>query len=329
MILLVVLSLLLIALLTVLFVPIRYMVNIEHGNELFVQGRAGWLFRFIFSRFSFIEGKLHICVRVFGFLLYDNLKEKSPKEKKKRTKKSVKKKKATKTQKTAPETLTKDSIYKSKDEEESKESETVSVILDVGKEIMLQQDKADEHQDDTTDAAKDDDRLKIEEDEKPSFLKKILLKITKIKDKIITFFQEWINKIKKLFESATSIKQKKDLVFDFIKDELNREGFKLTYSSLRRLLKHILPTKLKSKIIFGTGDPCSTGQALGAMSILYSLYGDKIRIIPDFENSRFEGTHYARGRIRLITLLIIVIKLILDKRFKSLKRNFIILKEAL
>jgi hypothetical protein len=65
------------------------------------------------------------------------------------------------------------------------------------------------------------------------------------------------------------------------------------------------------------------------MGILYGFYGDRVVIIPDFENKVFEGKHYARGRIRLITLLIIVIKLISDKRFKRLKSNFLILKEAL
>jgi hypothetical protein len=154
-------------------------------------------------------------------------------------------------------------------------------------------------------------------------------KIKKLVEKLVTFFRGLKIKILKLYETAVNIKHKKDLITSFIKDELNREGFRITYSSLKRLFKHILPTKLKSSIIFGTGDPCSTGQALGAMSILYSFYGDKVQITPDFENKRLEGKHYARGRIRLITILIIVIKLILDKRFQQLKSNFLILKEAL
>jgi hypothetical protein len=165
--------------------------------------------------------------------------------------------------------------------------------------------------------------------EKTSLLQNILIKIKNWKEKINMFFIELKNKIIKGFEVAANIKQKISLITDFIKDELNREGFHITYSSLKKLLKHILPTKLKSRIIFGTGDPCTTGQALGFMGILYSFYGDKIQIIPDFENIRLEGKHDARGRIRLITIILIVIKLMFDKRFKQLKRNFIILKEAL
>lgn len=190
---------------------------------------------------------------------------------------------------------------------------------------------------------KQEDNGSYKQEERISFLKKVLMILKKLKEKIISFFTgvknkviaiknkfaELKEKVINLFKSASNLKHKIKLISDFIKDEINRQGFKITYSSLKRLIKHILPRKLKSRIVFGTGDPCSTGQALGVMSILYSFYGDKIQIIPDFEHKIFEGKHYARGRIRLITLLIIVVKLILDKRFQQLKKNYQILKEAL
>lgn len=157
----------------------------------------------------------------------------------------------------------------------------------------------------------------------------ILAKIKGLKARWNDFWEGTKSRLQSILTSAANIRQKISLVLDFIRDEYNRQGFRITYSSVKKLLKHILPTKLISRIVFGTGDPCSTGQALGAMSILYSFYGDKIQIIPDFENKRLEGKHYARGRIRLVTILIIVIKLMLDKRFQQLRKNFQILKEAL
>jgi len=168
-----------------------------------------------------------------------------------------------------------------------------------------------------------------QKEDKESIFHKFFMKIKNLKDRIKAFFAGLKDKIVNILKTAANIKHKIHLILEFIKDEYNRQGFKITYRSLRKILKHILPRKLKSRIVFGTGDPCSTGQALGAMGILYSFYGDRIQIIPDFENKIFEGKHYARGRIRLVTLLIIVIKLILDKRFKQLKNNFQILKEAL
>ncbi|MHB8130028.1 MAG: DUF2953 domain-containing protein [Mobilitalea sp.] len=341
MILLVILGLLLLILLTVLLVPIRYRVAASHGDALRIEGRASWLLHLIHASFSHIEGVLHIRMRIFGFILYDNHKPKSPKIKKQ--KKTVKRKAAriTKT-KTELKTKTKAAKTDKKSEKIIKEiksdknsekvikdlkSDTIKIV-----ETHYQPDKSleDVSNDELLETPiKQEHEYQDTKEEKISFLQKIILKLKGLKDRITAFFQGLKIKIIKLFESAVNIKQKASLVLAFIKDEFNRDGFHITYHSLKKLLKHILPTKLRSRIVFGTGDPCTTGQALGIMSILYSFYGDKIQITPDFENKRFEGKHDAKGRIRLITILIIVIKLMLDKRFKQLKRNFLILKEAL
>lgn len=165
--------------------------------------------------------------------------------------------------------------------------------------------------------------------EKASFFKRSYDKIKEMKEKVTAFIHNLIEKIKIILESAHNIKGKLDLILGFIQLDANKEGFKITWKSLKKIIKHLLPTELSSKIKFGTGDPCSTGQALGVLGMLYSLYGDKIQITPDFENKVLEGKHFARGRIRLVTILIIVIKLILDKRFKKLTKNIVVLKEAL
>ena len=82
------------------------------------------------------------------------------------------------------------------------------------------------------------------------------------------------------------------------------------------------------KLLFGTGDPCSTGKVLGVLSLIYGLYGEHIEITPDFNNKVLEGNFNVKGRIRLVRIIIIVTKLLLDKRFKRLKNNFSRLKEG-
>ena len=144
-----------------------------------------------------------------------------------------------------------------------------------------------------------------------------------------TIFTRLLDKVKKWINNILDLKRKINLLVDFIKDDINKQGFHLTFYSIRNLLKHILPRRLKSRLIFGTGDPCSTGQILGILGILYGIYGESINIEADFENIRFEGEHDIKGRIRIGTILIIIIKLVLDKRFKEFKRNIKTLKEAL
>lgn len=336
-ILLVIIGLLLFILLTVLLVPIRYKLAAEHGGAFRMEGKVSWFLHLLNAKVTHIEGKLHIRVRVLWFQLYDNLRPKQPKlksNKKRKSKKHRKSRADIKNQKQG--TIKSEQIKKSSNEIIGKSKEDIDIVRSEIKDIelddnknIIRNEKPDTDQNYIQIEVDNLEKNRTSDKDKKALFHKIRLKIKGIIDKIVEFFIGIKNKLLKWFDKAIDIKHKVNLILDFIKNEWNREGFKVTYTSLKKLLKHILPRKLKSRVIFGTGDPCSTGQALGAMSILYSFYGDKVQITPDFENKRFEGKHVARGRIRLGTLLIIGIKLIRDKRFKQLKTNLQILKEAL
>jgi len=57
------------------------------------------------------------------------------------------------------------------------------------------------------------------------------------------------------------------------------------------------------------------------------LYKNSVQIIPDFEEEVIKGNFYCRGRIQSIILLIIGVKLILNRDIKNLIKNFQTLKE--
>lgn len=339
MILLVLISLLLLLLLTVLLVPIRYRLLATHGEHQFsMEGTISWLLHIIHARISMTDLKPHIRARIFGIVVFDNLKVKKTKTKymkksKSRKSRNIRNRRTNYTKETSAGEPHIETISKKDDIPKVETTEQVSKKDNIPK--VETTERASKTEAPINSKKEEMPRINkiIEEPEikeqRQSLFQKFRNQIKRFKEKIITFFQGIKGRIKKWIDTSANIKRKIELLLDFIRDEINQEAFKLTYSSLIKLLKHILPTKLKSSIIFGTGDPCSTGQALGAFSILYSIYGDKIQITPDFENKRFEGRHAARGRIRLVTILIIVIKLILDKRFKYLKGNMKTLKEAL
>lgn len=346
--LLIIIGLLIAILLTVLIVPIRYRVQAEHGEDkLYVRAKVSWFLHLLRIKAAYENDVLHIRVRVLWFTLLDNLDPKTKKSNKKNRKNSRKKAKRnsnTKTESMANRSksnqITGDKIPNSLNVENSLETEQEKETLTNMGSSQSQQQKTIQSNGNLDQKTEENNKSEQTSNSywrrfKNRFLRvkntiiKWTHKIIHIKDKIIAFFQGMKARIIKWCNTIRNLKNKFNLILDFMKDELNKEGFQITYSSFKKLLKHILPTKLQSKIVFGTGDPCSTGQALGVMSIVYSYYGDKVRIIPDFENKILEGKHEARGRIRLVTLLMIVIKLILDKRFKQLKNNFQILKEAL
>lgn len=320
---LILLGLILVILLVVLFVPIRYRVKVEHGDAFVMEGCVSWLLHFIHARIQQSDKKRRIWIRVFGFLVYDSLRPPKPKKEKSRRKTKARHKGHKRKLKSS------NKVEKINKTEELKkiESDVISEA-DMSYKDARRKDLSQEKQQSKD---KDQEDIHSEETENDGLESdgKILRFYNRIKEKILGFFRGIKNKIKDLMQKLISIKHKGTLIFDFIKDDINKEGFRYTYKSLIKLLKHILPRKLKSKLVFGTGDPCSTGQALGVFSILYSIYGDKLQITPDFENKVFKGNHYAKGRIRIWTILIISIKLLLDKRFKELKVNFQLLKEAL
>ena len=76
------------------------------------------------------------------------------------------------------------------------------------------------------------------------------------------------------------------------------------------------PKKFNGSIEFGTGDPSQTGQLLGVISVFYGKYGKHIKLTPVFEEKTLSGNVFLKGRIRLLTVAIIVLGLMLTKILK-------------
>lgn len=356
--LLVLLGILLFLMLIVLFVPIRYRVKVDHGEAFALDGGVSWFLHLIHARITQSGSKRRIWIRIMGILIYDSLRP--PKNKGVRSKKN-KRSKRNKSIEDVNHINSKDNTNHHK---VSKIEKDESIIVEKPSNVDIEKDdigKDNIKNDDIKSSSKnindiknssinnndikndytlnDDIRINdiknedtandsVESDE-DRHGNKLIRTYEKVKSRIKGFFRGIWNRLTGIIKRLVNIKNKVSLILDFVNDDMNKLGFRSTYETIRKLLKHILPRKLRSKLIFGTGDPCSTGQILGVFAILYSFYGDSLQITPDFENKVFRGSHYGRGRIRIWTLLIIVIKLLLDKKFKNLKMNYQLLKEAL
>lgn len=162
---------------------------------------------------------------------------------------------------------------------------------------------------------------------------------------IFNAFKRFFHKLKSIFikikDFFTGIKLKTDNITDkfkqlydkyslvkvFFQDKNNKLGLKYGYNNLKGILRHIKPRKVIANIEFGTGDPSSTGQILGVAAVFMGIYGNSVKIIPDFENEVIKGDFYCRGRIQSLILLIIGIKVIRNRNIKTLIKNFQTLKE--
>lgn len=128
-------------------------------------------------------------------------------------------------------------------------------------------------------------------------------KIKGIFGKIKQLFQSICDKIRELLE-------KKDRLSEFIGDEVHVGAFRKAKKEVFHLLKRLNPKKLTANIRYGFDDPCTTGQVLAGLSILYPFFGDHVNIIPDFENRILHGNLYVKGRVHGYYFLILCWNLI-------------------
>ena len=129
-----------------------------------------------------------------------------------------------------------------------------------------------------------------------------------------------IEKVKCTFQNICDTIKKIKTEYDFYKGLWDRpEGkaaVKKVFGQLWYLLKKVKPSKIEGDIVFGTGDPATTGQAIGAIAAVYGFFPEKLHITPDFEDQRYEGNLHVKGKLRLIHVVIIVVKLIADRNFR-------------
>ncbi len=132
--------------------------------------------------------------------------------------------------------------------------------------------------------------------------------------------KELIRKVKQLFRDVSDTIKNIKSEIDFYKNLWEKPQGKKSFEHLWRevcyLLKKAKPKKVKGKLLFGTGDPATTGQALGVLGAVYGFLPEGLFITPDFENEVYEGTIDVKGRLRLIHLLIVAVRLLIDRDFR-------------
>lgn len=143
--------------------------------------------------------------------------------------------------------------------------------------------------------------------------------------------QNWFEKIKctirKICDKIKELWKSKEKITDFLTDETHKSAFQRVKQDILILAKRLSPRTLRGYVRFGFDDPYNTGRVLAGLSVLYPFYGDKVDIYPEFEKKVLEGDIYMKGHIRGIHLLIIVLKLILDKDIRKTYQDFKTLKQ--
>lgn len=309
-----ILGIILAVLLIVLLIPIRY------RGEVFFEGKpqggvlVSWLLRIVTVRADYDGSSLRALVKVFWFRLFDQMLW--PSEKIDEVAEDV------------AETLTEEDFFADVTVTDLMEDDPAERPVSAEEKIPsenpapVQKNPAVQIQPQTnvqplTQASEEtlsEPTLQTSEESKKPFLEVFCEKLQATATKLVEKTRAIYNGLQ---DKYTAAQEKINLVQDFLGNAENQDTIRLIWRQVRRLIKHILPTKLRGRVKFGFEDPATTGQILTYISPFYGVYAKTLMIEPVFEEKVLEGELHLKGRIRLGTLLWNVVRVFLNKNFRT------------
>lgn len=299
----VVLGTLLLVILAVLFVPVRYNFKAAYNENFTMNAKVSWLLN-IFRVLICYDEEMKTTIKILFF----NIGGDKNKEKKNKEKKNKKEKKETKN----------DNIFTNDNRQENDTAKVLPETVQIMEDDIASNDSKDTQSMKAVTEATE----KEKPDKKKSKIKNVIDKITHIYDTIKSRIKKFIKLLKDTYNKVNGAKEKLTNKIEEIKsmvnDAENRELVSLIISQIKRLFKEIKPKKYDINVHFGFQEPDVTGKVLMYIAVFYGLTGLNINIKPEFEEKFFEGDCYLKGRVRVITLLLIALKVYKNKRFKQI-----------
>ena len=130
------------------------------------------------------------------------------------------------------------------------------------------------------------------------------------------------SRIERWWEKIRALRKKKEKLTAFLTCEPHKKCFSKVICEGKKFLFRIRPKKFLLKIRFGFEDPSVTGYVLAGLSMIYPLIGEHTDITPDFENKVLQGKLSARGKLRIIHLAVLILKLLADKNVRITYQHF-------
>ena len=290
------LGFLLIAVLLVLFVPIFYQIRIIHNPEQTkVRAKISFLFPLFLVTVQYLN-QLSYRLRICGIAVLN-----SEKPKKDRAPKKVKKKK------------------KKEKHKRTEQEEEEPFFAPLNPPASVQTDDSENASDSIPHKKPEEAGKRTEsraENKKIGLFSKIKAKFIKIRETILKI----ISRIKRLLHQ-------KDAVKNLLAKQETKSVLLFAWDKLKRLLKHIFPRKIKGYVAYGADNPATTGQVLGILSIVYARTGMLLELRPNFTEKQMECDILLKGRLQVVTLLIIAFKVIFNKELRKVINGLKKIKE--
>ncbi|MDD6070192.1 MAG: DUF2953 domain-containing protein [Clostridiales bacterium] len=152
---------------------------------------------------------------------------------------------------------------------------------------------------------------------KTSFVNRIQKKIRNLQRKI----REIIHTLKNMNQKREALSR----VYHSKRFQQVKVDLKKYAGEIFRILK---PDRLEGNVRFGLEDPANTGYILGILAMLLPVYQGFLTIEPDFTQQILKGCLQGKGKIRLIFVVKLVIKVILNKNLIKVTKKVQTILEA-
>lgn len=166
-----------------------------------------------------------------------------------------------------------------------------------------------------------------DEPEETSFKPSITERIVRIFHAVIDFLKKGKENVTGIFcrtkKKAAEAGQRIDRVLAFLKDEGNQRAMVFLLSRAGKLIRHVLPGKIRGHIRYGFDDPYQTGQVLTFISPFYGLYAKTLAIEPVFDEKVIEGEIFVRGRVRAAAFVGAGLRILLNKDSRRFLKKLI------
>ncbi|MGN9125721.1 DUF2953 domain-containing protein [Oliverpabstia intestinalis] len=306
----IILLVLLVIVFSVLFVPVRYRLEGEKSSPGWSEAngkvKVSWVLHLIHLRIQYQEKELDWECYLFGVPLKKAgaaVREWKKKRRKKKVQEQKERRKKAVQQKNEPEKRT---AAKKKGQEKPLQIEEKTRTA--AKEQKSTEKQTNPEKSKTAPEAK---KTQIETTERKQQEKE------KVSDKLSRFWNRCKKIVGSILEFPGKLKKKLTNIrltfrgfYDKIKQWRTLWNEESTLAALhfltekgRKLIRHVLPRKIRGSITFGCEDPALTGQILGAVAIAYPLYGKGVAVYPRFEEKILEGQLQMKGRIVVACLL--------------------------
>lgn len=331
----IILALVLGLLVLVLAAPVRYSFRF-HTDENAPPGgqvKVTWLLHILYVRASYIDKMLDYRVRIFGYQIMGNQKEflekKKKREQKKQQKRQRKEEKDQKDKKEQPEPELQalslpepEAVSEAEPEVKEKASSGETEASEDDVVVEAEPEVKEKASSDETEVPKEDAVVEAEEKEKSAK--------TATREKSGDGQKKTAGGKTGRKKTVKGKKKRRESLGDKIvavrtawQEYHGRQLLDFTKKSIIKILRHILPRKMRGYIHFGFDDPAVTGLVTGTAAMFYPKYRKTFTLEPDFHQTCFEADCSGRGRIHPGFFLYIGITALMNKDVRNLIKKML------